>query len=341
MEESDKINSQDILNSIDLNKINQIEKKKRGRPKKTHQMLTSIPKIKIQSCDEDDLEEEEIILHLPISKAELMQINSGEYLIDDIIEKKNIISSEKESDEISDKEISKPTDNHIKQLVLTIKKLKEENDELKKYLNDITPMYFTEVKVYPIDLKLFDLDGNKFIPTKTNLRCWWCTYHFDNLPTYLPEKYSDNKFHVSGCFCSFNCAGAYNLSLGDDKIWERYSLLKLLYYMINKENISSINDIEINISPPKELLEDYGGSMKIEEYRKNSKVLGREYHKLIPPFLPINFGFEEITNSKTNSNTNLSNLIYSACKNDNVIIKRNKPVNNVVSRQIDYYVVEK
>ena len=56
--EIDKINSQDILNSIDLNKINQIEKKKRGRPKKTQQMLTSIPKLKIQSGEEEDLEEE-------------------------------------------------------------------------------------------------------------------------------------------------------------------------------------------------------------------------------------------------------------------------------------------
>ena len=143
-----KINSQDILNSIDLNKINQIEKKKRGRPKKTQQMLTSIPKLKIQSGEEEDLEEEEIILHLPISKAELMQINSGEYYIDDIVEKKNLSSTEQqESDEISDKDIPKTNDNYIKQLILTVKKLKEENDELKKYLNDITPMYFTEVKV--------------------------------------------------------------------------------------------------------------------------------------------------------------------------------------------------
>lgn len=81
--------------------------------------------------------------------------------------------------------------------------------------------------------------------------------------------------------------------------------------------------------------------MKIEEYRKNSKILGREYHKLIPPFLPTNFGFEEITNSKTNKNTSLNNLIYSTSKNDNIVIKRNKPLNNVVSKHIDHYVVEK
>jgi hypothetical protein len=339
--EINEINSQDILNAIDLNKINQIEKKKRGRPKKTHQMMTSIPKVKIQSGEEEDLEEEEIILHLPISKAEIMQINSGEYSINDIVDKKNTESSVQESDENFDKDPVKPNDNYMKQLGLVIKKLKEENDELKKYLNDITPMYFTEVKVYPIDLKLFDVNQNTLIPTKTNLCCWWCTYPFDNLPTYLPEKYTDGKFYVSGCYCSFNCAGAHNLSLGDNKVWDRYSLLKLLYYMINKNNISSINDIDINIAGPKELLEKFGGPFTIVEYRKNSKILGREYHKLIPPFLPINFGFEEITNSKTNKNTNLSNLIYSTSKNDSVVIKRNKPLNNVISRQIDYYVVEK
>jgi hypothetical protein len=51
-------------------------------------------------------------------------------------------------------------------------------------------------------------------------------------------------------------------------------------------------------------------------------------------------GFEEITNSKTNKNTNLSNLIHSTSKNDNIFIKRNKPLNNVVSKQIDYFISE-
>ena len=113
-------------------------------------------------------------------------------------------------------------------------------------------------------------------------------------------------------------------------------------YTKNQNNkITTIKDVEINVSGPRELLDKFGGTMKIDDYRKNSKIMGREYHKLVPPFLPINFGFEEITNSKTNKNTNLSNLIYSTSKNDNVVIKRNKPLNNVISRQIDYYVVEK
>ena len=265
-------------------------------------------------------------------------INANSYSINDIVDKQYQSNTETDNNESENE--PKYNDNYIKQLGMIIKKIKEENDELKKYLTDITPMYFTEVKVYPIDLKLFDTNLNQLIPVKTHICCWWCTYNFDWLPTYLPEKYSDNKFYVSGCYCSFNCAGAYNLNLSDGKIWERYSLLKLLYFMINKDKIISINDIDINISGPKELLEKYGGPMNIEEYRKNSKILGREYHKLMPPFLPNNYGFEEITNSKINKNINLNSIINSTPKNDGIIIKRNKPLNNIVSKQINYYVEE-
>ena len=82
--------------------------------------------------------------------------------------------------------------------------------------------------------------------------------------------------------------------------------------MINKEKITSITDIEINISGPKELLEKYGGPMSIIEFRKNSKILGREYHKLMPPFLPITIGFEETTNSKiSGKNLNINSIISS------------------------------
>ena len=300
-----------------------------------------------------NLEEEEIILHLPLSKIDLAKIDTDNLNLDDIMKKnnnlsqtseniKNSSSSEKESEhkENIENTLSNIIDNnqYVKHLCLAIKKLKDENVELKKYLTEITPMYFTEVKIYPCELNLFDIKQNKLIPTTTDLCCWWCTCQFDNLPTYLPEKYSDSNFYVSGCFCSFNCVGAYNLSLNDDKVWNRYSLLKLMYYMINKNKIISISDIEINIAGPKELLKKYGGPMTIDEYRKNSKILGREYHKLIPPFIPVNSGFEEITNSKINANIpNLSTLMNSNKNSDNTI-KRIKPLNNSASKQIDNFV---
>jgi hypothetical protein len=331
MSDSEKINSQDILNAIDMNKINQTEKKRRGRPKKT-QMISPNPKIKIPLNDNDSMEEDEIILHLPISRDDIKSLGLSS-TIEDTVEKLRTNESEEESS--SDKEI-KNTDPTYKHLGLIIKKLKDENDELKKFLTDITPMYFTEVKIYPVDLQLINLNNGTINTNKTNICCWWCTHNFECLPTFMPEKFSDNKFYVSGCFCSFNCAGAYNLNINDSKVWERYSLLKQLYYMINKDKIVNITDIEINIAGPRELLEKFGGPMTITEYRKNSKILGREYHKLIPPFLPTSMGFEETTNSKISKNVNINSLISS--KNDNVLIKRNKPVNNIASKNIDHYI---
>jgi len=356
-----KINSQDILNAIDLNKINFTDKKKRGRPKKSQQLINpTISKINISNVTD---EQEEIILHLPITKSDIQTFKNKGTTLEDMGSKIKQIQedSENESDNSDDDtdglnglnglnelsavpkkekdiEPEKWNDVNQKQYGFIIKKLKDENDKLKKYLTDITPMYFTEVKVYPVDLKIFDKQENILIPKKTNINCWWCTYNFDCLPSFIPFKFSENKFYVFGCFCSFNCAGAYNLNINDNKVWERYSLLKHMYYMINKDNISSMNEIIINIAGPKELLEKYGGPMKIDEYRKNSKILGREYHKLMPPFMPINIGFEETTNSKTtNKSVNINNIISINSK-ENMIIKRNKPLNHVASKEIDPYI---
>lgn len=401
----------DILDFIDLNKINQSDKKKRGRPKKVepNSILASKPK-NISFADDNVFDEEEIILHLPLGKNDFMGINmsiektSTKVIKTDVQEQvqnvkqpmvgvgveikhtENVIQSNNLDPSVGPSvgaNISTAVDNHslfsesnngegtetstntsvvtstgtgtstgigtnqnfyIKQLGTMIKKLKLENDELKKYLSEIAPMYFTEVKLYPVELKLFDVHNNVLIPKKTNICCWWCTYQFDSLPTYLPEKYSNNSFHVTGCFCSFNCAGAYNLNLADSKTWERYSLLKLLYYMINRDKSLSITDVEINISGPKELLEKFGGPMTIDEYRKNAKILGREYHCLIPPFIPNSMAFEEVTNYEKTKNLNIlnsnsKNEMFRKMKANNLIVTSgtNLPPSNPnsVSKHID------
>lgn len=329
------MNAQDILNAIDLNKINLQEKKKRGRPKKSNQQISNVPKIRNLTNNDEEVEDE-IILHLPISKKDIESLNLKKYNNEDAIDNSDEEGNYISNDEKQDYNEYISNDVNLRQFGILIKKYKEENDELKKYLTEITPMYSTEVKIYPVDLKLFDEQNNELIPKKTNICCWWCTHQFETLPTYLPEKYSKDKFYVTGCFCSFNCAGAYNLNLNDNKVWERYSLLKQLYYLINRDKINSIVDIEINISGPKELLEKYGGTMKIEDYRKNSKILGREYHKLIPPFVPLTLAYEETTISKiSGKNINLNKYLRD---DDKIIYKRSKPINNIASQHIDKYI---
>ena len=66
------------------------------------------------------------------------------------------------------------------------------------------------------------------------------------------------KFVVRDSFCSFNCAHAYNVSLDDHKVWERYALLTRL-----KNIISANTDFEckrIVCAPPRKMLKAFGGS---------------------------------------------------------------------------------
>jgi len=332
------LNTEDILNSIDLNKLN-MDKKRRGRPPKSSQNGSQL--VNRSKCDKNISivnDQDEIILHLGISSSDIK--NNKNYSND---ESSNNTDSDTDHNDIraidtcaintgaTDAGIGSGSGSGY------IKKLKEENDELRHILKEYAPMYFTEIKIYPSSVKLFDKQDNEFIPKKTTISCWWCTHIFDNLPCYIPTKITDNKFSVFGCFCSFNCACSYNLNINDNKVWERYTLLKLLYYKINHDKIISIKDIEINPAGPKELLEKYGGSMNIIDYRKNCKILGREYHKLIPPFIPLNLGFEEMTNNKVNKIMNINNLLSNSIIKNEVIVKRNKPLNNIASKEIDSF----
>lgn len=133
------------------------------------------------------------------------------------------------------------------------------------------------------NLNLLTLDNKKInIKNKCNLRCWNCTYKFDNLPCFIPEKYNDNIYYVFGCFCSFNCAASYNLYyLNDSRTNSRQTLIQNLYNKIFK------NNNKIIFASKKENLVDYGGKLTIKEYRKSFQILKKEYKINIPPMIPL------------------------------------------------------
>ena len=79
-----QLNSEDILKIIDLNKINNDTKKKRGRPKKTHNFSNNMSKIKLNLNEKIYDEDEEIILHLPISKSDIKLLKNNDLSFDDL-----------------------------------------------------------------------------------------------------------------------------------------------------------------------------------------------------------------------------------------------------------------
>lgn len=99
-------------------------------------------------------------------------------------------------------------------------------------------------------------------PSTTNVRCWWCTHTFTNVPIPLPIGMKANgKMKVKGCFCSFSCCKAYALK-------EKYDcyLIGYLYRKIMGDLVTT----PITPAPSRYCLREYGGPCTIDEFRASS-----------------------------------------------------------------------
>ena len=169
-------------------------------------------------------------------------------------------------------------------------------------------------------------NNDKTWPISTNIYCWWCCHPFNNTPCALPEYYKKDKFYVSGVYCSFNCAASYNFSKNDDNIWERYSLLNLMYKKLYHQKF-----IKINLAPPRETLKIFGGYMNIEEFRDNSYKNEKIFTVINPPLISIIPKIEENVSTQLKTNKTNFPLINESILNktqNSLKLKRNKPVTN-------------
>tara|TARA_B110001469_G_C9598897_1_gene297503 strand:+ start:68 stop:1153 length:1086 start_codon:yes stop_codon:yes gene_type:complete len=126
-------------------------------------------------------------------------------------------------------------------------------------------------------------------PVRTDISCWWCCHSFESVPIGLPNKCVKSKFSVIGCFCSFNCAAAYNNSMNDNHEWERESLLKHL-----QRKMCNMPAARIIPAPDKEVLMAFGGTVSISDYRDNLKCCKKQYRLVMPPMLSIIPQIEEV-----------------------------------------------
>ena len=99
------------------------------------------------------------------------------------------------------------------------------------------------------------------------------------------DKIQNKKFYTYGCFCSLECAAAYNFS--EEKnvqdIWECYNLINLFSQTINYKNI-------VKLAPIRICLKMFGGSMTIEEFRNftdSNKITNILEYLMIPISLQI------------------------------------------------------
>lgn len=180
----------------------------------------------------------------------------------------------------------------IVHLPINLKEDKEENYKEDKKVK-------TKIKVD--DKQVLKIDIND------KAKCWWCRYSFETERVELPENYYNDYFYCIGNFCSYNCATSYNIELNDENVFKRQSLLHLQYKKIYNEYKY------FKPSPSWKILEDAGGTVSIEEYRKNLTSNDYNYLYLKPPMIS-RIAFVEKISTKISKNSN------------DIILKRSKPL---------------
>ena len=131
-------------------------------------------------------------------------------------------------------------------------------------------------------------------PLSTSVCCHWCCHPFDTTPIGLPVRYSNGVFHVIRCFCSLNCAMAFNLSSPRGSIDEKLICCSMINDLASR---LGYGNIQVQPAPDKFALRAFGGNMSIEEFREYS--VNESTHLIInnPPMQSQKEQLEEVNNS--------------------------------------------
>lgn len=107
----------------------------------------------------------------------------------------------------------------------------------------------------------------------TNIRCWYCSLKFKNIPWFIIENTIPTSFgssyEITGNFCSCGCLIGYILIHYDQrKDFDIYQSVKKLYKIFYNKKIN-----EIQPSPSKYKLKIYGGDSNMDEYQNEIKKI--------------------------------------------------------------------
>ena len=107
---------------------------------------------------------------------------------------------------------------------------------------------------------------------KTNIKCWYCESAFDSVPVFIPKYINltpkGKTYDVYGNFCTFVCAKTFLDMTKDNKYWEKYEQLKMLYEVFKGKKINDIPS-----GPNKYELQQYGGKVTSSEFKEKIHLL--------------------------------------------------------------------
>jgi hypothetical protein len=152
----------------------------------------------------------------------------------------------------------------------------------------------------------YSFHNGETIQMKLNHKCacFWDTCEFDGPIYYTPIMIVNGVFHVSGCYCSPECALASLLKeqMDTSTKFERIHLLHLLYGNANSKGFKPAPN-------PNYLLDKYYGNLTIDEYRSLLKspqmihIVNKPLTHILPELYEDNNDF--LVNSKVIPSNNL------------------------------------
>ena len=177
------------------------------------------------------------------------------------------------------------------------KSKKESSIEITENL--IIKLNHSEVDEYNID-GYNNIEENEGIgKNNTSEICWNCCHCFHEHIYGIPLKYLNKVFYTYGDFCSLECAARYTLeNLHGYNFSEIYSLINLYNNILLKR----IEKVEI--APSRLVLQIFGGTLTIDQYRSNFNKKDT-YDLRIPPIIPIK---HTVNKYEINNTTNQNNL---------------------------------
>ncbi len=209
--------------------------------------------------------------------------------------------------------------NHFASVPMNILNSKEdEMNDNNDIEYDFTPRVVELLKDFEMKSKISEW------PSNTSICCYWCCHSFSTVPFGIPVKYYQDKFHVFGCFCSLECATAYNFNFQEstDEMWERYNLINLLSRKLGYKTC-------IKPAPSRLSLKMFGGHIDIDEFRSftnTKKVLSINF----PPMTTLTQQIEEINECDINSEYRYIPIDHERINKykEKLTLKRTKPVTN-------------
>jgi hypothetical protein len=284
------------------------EKKKRGRKPKSVYSLSEVPVNVVNTNLSDD---ENVIVRLHVNDDEETDTSDDPHAYN--------------NDKYSTMEYLSMQDDKNCHCVTTCNSLHVPKKDLQRIVEPLeTVDSNSELKVVDILKDFEEKNKNNEWPSNTSISCYWCCHKFDNAPYGIPVNYQNGFFEVYGCFCSLECAAAYNFKSTEslDEIWERYNLLNLLSRKINYGRI-------VRAAPDRLTLKSFGGFLDIDAFRKyngTNKIVNINF----PPMTSLTQQIEEINEYELNSDLKyipLDSERINRCK-EKMIFKRTKPIIN-------------